>query len=157
MPPRASPLRLEDGLADLHAVALTQLHGLADALVVDERAVGRAGVLDPEGAVAVERARMHLRHEGVECERHRATAAAAYRHVAVDGVSASPFGLGRYDDQPPLASLRGAARADRRRRRRGDEWSRRGCGATPKLAGDDPDDPHEEHIEQREQTELQDC
>ena len=44
----------------------------------------RAEVLDPERAVAVEGARVHLRHERVERERHRATAAAAERDLAVD-------------------------------------------------------------------------
>ena len=60
-----------------------ELRGTVDLAAVDERAVGRARVFDPEVAVAVGDARVHLRYERVERERHCAAAAAPERAFAV--------------------------------------------------------------------------
>ena len=78
-----------------------------------------ADVLDPERAVPVEGARVHLRDEGVERERDRATAAATDRGLAVDGIRRGRASVSGDDhDQAPFLALRGALRA-------------RGAGARP--------------------------
>ena len=67
-------------------------------------------------AVAVERARVHLRDERVERERHRATAAAAERDLAVDRERRARFGRGLDEHEPPrlAAACRGVGGGLRR-------------------------------------------
>src|SRR5262249_30248997 len=112
-----SSFRLERRLPDAHSVAALQFHRDVDALLVDERAVGRAGVLDPERPVTAGDARGPLRHECVGGQPNGAPAAAPDRELAVDRILVTLLGVGLQHDEPPPA-LR--ARARRR-------W-RRGCG-----------------------------
>ena len=82
-------------------------------VAVDERAVGRAEILDPKVAVPVERAGVHLRDERVERERDAAAAAATHRRLVVDRECLTLLGF-RFDDHESPTAL--APRPWRRRR-----------------------------------------
>ena len=83
---------LEHGLADLHRVALARPSiGSCTCLPFTNVPLRRAEVFDPSVPSRSRRARVHLRHERVERERHRAAAAATDRGLAVD-----PYGRARF-------------------------------------------------------------
>ena len=131
---------------------LADAHGFVHLLAVYVRSVARPEVFDPEVAVAVERAGVHLRHERVERERDVATTAAPERDFTVDGEGGTGFGRGFEQHEPPRFAAAGS-----RGHGGGLRHNRRGCRRrrAADLARDDPDDPREEQVKNREQAELQ--
>ena len=112
---RTSSTGLEHGLADLHAVALADLHALVRRLLaVQERAVGGTEILEPQRAVVARRRARAPATRRCRKERDRAAAAAPDRRLAVDPVVAAAFGVG-LPRRRRATALRAASGRGRRR------------------------------------------
>ena len=132
---------------------LRELRRLVHLLAVHERAVASTEIFDPERAVAVERARVHLRDERVERERHRAAAAAPERDSPSTGTRRPLRPRARRTHEAPrLAATARAWRGRRSATARG-RAPARACPRSSRATIQH--DPREEQVEQREEAELQ--
>ena len=171
----ASSLGLDDGGADLDAVARMNEFRSGQLVAVVEGAVGRPEVFDHRLTLVVVEAHVQLGNVGVVDDRDRAVRVATECDLALERDREPLSLLGFEDDEPGGAAsldLRGASLllrflgAERRRAgRRGrpdhllllvDLWTDGAPLGRSNLAPDRPQDAREEQVQQSEEDELED-